>query len=328
MQTASASLAIFSRIATGTFVPTEEDSNLLTEYAADNFSPFDEHDATCIFAEIAHTIALNEYEFGHETEENATRYWLRELPLAQLARLVSRMECAPTKFAVDVEYKAGRAARTCSGACKAKFGPGELRVVACLVNYSPAMFKNGPYTLKTQAFCLDARCIAGCVAKHGLNIMDLVGECERVGKDARVIANARLTELATHPTPTAAKPVARFLADRKVSKDAALCDTSIAMNENSNAMRALEQAAEEAKELKRREAEEAKERVLKFALERKMRYAPLVDKYRNAQMPEDDRCVFVFEKGPQGEVGPFPCPYDHGHCSPFCSMCEKMVREA
>jgi hypothetical protein len=319
-------LAIFKRLASGAFVPTEEDSDLLAEYVAENFLP-DAH-STPIFAEIAHTIALNEYEFGHETEESATRYWLRILPLSQLARLVSTMDCPPEKFAVDVEYKAGRSARTCAGACKAKFEPGELRVTATTVNYTPAMFKNGPYTLKTEAFCLDARCIACCVAKHGLKIVDLVGECECVGKDARVIANARLTELATHPTPTAAKPTARFLADRKLSKTAALGETYIALNKNSNAMRALEKAAEGEEERKRREVAEAKERALEFERERKMRYAPLIEVYRNAPIPSDDRCVFVFSKGPQGEPGPFPCPYDHGNGSPFCSMCAKMVREA
>lgn len=61
--------------------------------------------------------------------------------------------------------------------------------------------------------------------------------------------------------------------------------------------------------------------------ERAKRYAPAIAKYKNAEVPDTNVCVFVFDTAPDGAPGPFPCPYDHKEGSPFCSMCKIMVEK-
>ena len=92
-----------------------------------------------------------------------------------------------------------------------------------------------------------------------------------------------------------------------------------------------EAEAEAAKE-REREVEEEKKRKREDAeahlQAKKARYEPVIaaaiTKYPEGTphgLSDADTCVSVFDSGPNGEEGPFHCPYDRKNDGIFCSMC-------
>lgn len=64
---------------------------------------------------------------------------------------------------------------------------------------------------------------------------------------------------------------------------------------------------------------------------KKARYAPTIAKAleleASGSVPDGQVCVAIFDSKPDGEAGPFQCPYDRKDGSIFCSMCQTMAEK-
>ncbi len=86
-------------------------------------------------------------------------------------------------------------------------------------------------------------------------------------------------------------------------------------------------SAEEARLEKKRKKESAELHLQN----KKARYAPVIAQAlaypASGSVPDGAVCVCVFDTNPDGEAGPFQCPYDRKEGSVFCSMCAVMAEK-
>tara|TARA_B110001452_G_scaffold252033_1_gene241588 strand:+ start:851 stop:1975 length:1125 start_codon:yes stop_codon:yes gene_type:complete len=279
---------------------------------------------------------------------SSVRYWLDhtygENNLGVARWVAETAKLPPECFEIDMSPEPKSSARCCSGlGAKHKFGVGEPRLTLALWEPSHGQHLDDPWNISRRRLvtcCLEMACVKKFEREHGVSISNAV-PASHLGVEALAAVEKRQDELIAAKIEGApqAPPKSNvcFPKDRKREVNSVECDGNPWGELELDMERVAAEGARRVEEVKRLHEEQApafdaaEAKRLREARDeadehRKKRYRPTLDAHKDAVVDEaNPLCAYVFEKDPDGEKGPFKCPYDRIGATPFCLQCKKMV---